>query len=83
MHMTLTDWIGFLGVALLLVAFFLNLAGMVQKDSLVYLLLNLAGAALACLASVMLDYLPFVILEGCWTLVSAYGLVKYLQVTTS
>ena len=83
MHMTLTDWIGFLGVALLLVAFFLNLLGMVQKDSLVYLLLNLAGAALACLASVMLDYLPFVILEGCWTLVSAYGLVKYLQVTTS
>lgn len=78
--MTLTDWIGFLGVALLLAAFFLNLLGMVQKDSLAYLLLNLTGAAMACLASVMLEYMPFVILEGCWTLVSAYGLVKFRQV---
>jgi len=75
--MTLTDWIGFFGVALLLAAFFLNLLGVVQKDSLVYLLLNLVGAAIACLASVLLKYLPFVILEGCWTLVSAYGLLKY------
>ena len=69
-----------MGVALLLAAFFLNLLGMVQKDSLVYLLLNLTGAAMACLASVMLEYMPFVILEGCWTLVSAYGLVKFRQV---
>ena len=66
---------------LLLAAFFLNLLGVVQKDSLVYLLLNLVGAAIACLASVLLKYLPFVILEGCWTLVSAYGLLKYGRVT--
>ena len=80
MPMTLTDWIGFTGVALLLAAFFLNLLGVVQKESLVYLLLNLVGAAIACLASVLLKYLPFVILEGCWTLVSAYGLLKYSRV---
>lgn len=77
MHMTLTDWTGFIGVALLLAAFMLNLLGLIQRDGLTYLLLNLVGAALACLASVLLNYLPFVILEGCWTLVSAYGLLKY------
>lgn len=75
--MTLTDWTGFIGVALLLAAFMLNLLGLIQRDGLTYLLLNLVGAALACLASVLLNYLPFVILEGCWTLVSAYGLLKY------
>lgn len=77
MPMTLTDWTGFIGVALLLAAFMLNLLGLIQRDGLAYLLLNLVGAALACLASVLLNYLPFVILEGCWTLVSAFGLLKY------
>lgn len=77
MPMTLTDWTGFIGVALLLAAFMLNLLGLIHRDGLTYLLLNLVGAALACLASVLLNYLPFVILEGCWTLVSAYGLLKY------
>jgi hypothetical protein len=77
--MTFTDWIGFIGVAILLAAFFLNLQNKISKDSLVYLLLNFSGAFIACLASVMLNYLPFVILEGCWTIVSLYGLIKYLK----
>ena len=73
--MTITDWTGAIGVTLLLVAFFLNLTGKIGKESLAYLLLNVVGAGIACLASVMLRYLPFIILEGCWTLVSAVGLV--------
>jgi hypothetical protein len=78
--MTLTDWTGFLGVTILLAAFFLNLRDIITKDSLVYLLLNLIGAGIACLASVLLDYLPFIILEGCWTLVSLVGLINYMKV---
>ena len=77
--MTLTDWTGFIGVTILLIAFFLNLKDYIQKDSLSYLLLNSIGAAIACLASVMLKYVPFIILEGCWTLVSLYGLIGYLR----
>ena len=77
--MTLTDWIGFIGVTILLVAFFLNLRDVIAKDSLIYLLLNMIGAGIACLASVLLKYLPFIILEGCWTFVSVYGLVNYLK----
>jgi hypothetical protein len=75
--MTITDWTGFIGVTILLVAYFLNLRDIISKDSMVYLLMNLAGAGIACLASVLLRYLPFIILEGCWTLVSAMGLLKY------
>jgi hypothetical protein len=75
--MTLTDWTGFIGVTLLLVAFFLNLKNRITKESLAYLLLNFVGAGIACLASVLISYMPFVILEGCWTLVSAIGLVQF------
>lgn len=74
--MTFTDWTGFVGVAILLIAFFLNLRGHIGSTSSVYLLLNMIGAAIACVASMMLNYWPFIILEGCWTIVSAYGLTQ-------
>ena len=73
--MTPTDWIGAIGVSILLLAYFLNLRHILKQDSAAYLLLNLAGAGIACFASVLLKYWPFIILEGCWTLVSAVGLV--------
>jgi len=77
--MTITDWTGSIGVTLLLVAYFLNLKKIIKTDSLSYLLLNTIGAGLACLASVLLKYLPFIILEGCWTIVSGIGLINYLR----
>jgi hypothetical protein len=80
--MTQTDWTGFIGVTILLIAYFLNLRDMIKKDSLVYLLLNLVGAGIACIASVLLKYLPFMILEGCWTIVSTIGLLNYFKRAT-
>ena len=77
--MTLTDWAGFIGVAILLVAYFLNLRDSIKKDSLPYLLLNVIGAAIACFASILINYMPFIILEGCWTIVSTVGLVNYFK----
>jgi len=77
--MTSTDLIGFIGVSVLLLAFFLNLSNRIGKDSLTYLLLNVIGAGVACLASVLLHYWPFILLEGCWTLVSLYGLWQYMR----
>jgi hypothetical protein len=77
--MTTTDWIGFIGVAILLAAFFLNLFNKLDKDSVAYLSMNILGAGLACYASVLLKYLPFILLEGCWTLVSMIGLFKIIK----
>jgi hypothetical protein len=77
--MNTTDWIGFTGVAILLTAFFLNLSGKVSKDSSNYLIMNIIGAGLACYASVLLNYVPFIILEACWALVSLFGLLKVLR----
>ncbi|MBS1542200.1 MAG: hypothetical protein JST14_01095 [Bacteroidetes bacterium] len=79
--MNLTDWTGFIGVTILLLAFFLNLYDLLRKDSINYLLLNSIGAGIACLASVLLNYWPFIILEGCWTLVSLAGLLRVLRMS--
>lgn len=77
--MTQTDWIGFTGVTLLLIAYLFNLGNKLKKESLTYLLLNFIGAGLACLASALLNYLPFIILEACWTIVSAIGIFHYFN----
>ena len=70
MQLNLNDWIGFTGVAILLAAFLLNLLKKISSSSLPYIIMNIIGAGLACLASWLIDYVPFVILEGVWTLVS-------------
>lgn len=72
-----SDWIGFTGVTILLLAFLLNLIGKITQNDLSYIIMNIVGAGLAGLASVLIHYVPFIILEGAWTLVSIYGLVNY------
>lgn len=66
--------VGTVGVTMLLGAYFLQLFGWIPKGRL-YILLNIMGAGLSCYASVLIRYWPFVVLEGCWVLVSLLGLV--------
>lgn len=73
-EVTFTEAIGSAGVFLLLIAFFLNLVGALPADGLPYVCLNLVGAGLACYASWLLDFLPFVVLEGTWAVVAALAL---------
>jgi hypothetical protein len=75
------DYIGFAGVFILLIAFLLNLSGKIAKDGLSYIAMNVLGASLACLASWLIHYIPFVILEGMWTFVSLIALVNYFRKT--
>jgi hypothetical protein len=75
----INDIIGFIGVFILLIAFLLNLAGRLSQKSIGYILLNIIGAGLACLASVLINYIPFIILEGTWTLVSLIALFAYFK----
>ncbi|MDQ3048783.1 MAG: hypothetical protein M3R27_14630 [Bacteroidota bacterium] len=74
--MNINDWIGFTGVSILLLAFFLNLANKIEKDNISYILLNIVGAGIACVASILINYLPFVILEGSWAIVSLAALIN-------
>ncbi len=74
--MSLSTIIGSLGVALLLVAFLLNLFRCLPQESRVYILLNIVGAGLSCWASVLIPYWPFVMLEGIWCGVAIVALAK-------
>ena len=73
------DWIGFIGVFQILLAYILNLFGKTETKSLVFLLLNFIGATMACVASILLDYMPFIILESVWALVSLTSILKRLM----
>jgi len=70
------DAIGSAGVALLLLAFALNLAGRLEAASRLYQGMNLLGAGLACWASWRIGFWPFVVLEGTWAAVAASALLR-------
>ena len=69
MHSSQATVIGFIGVALLLVAFLLNLFRYVRAEGFSYSLLNFVGAALAGYSSYLISFMPFVVLEGVWAAV--------------
>ena len=75
--MNTVDWLGFVGVFQILLAYVLNIFGKLEKNDLTFILLNLIGASLACLASIIMKYMPFIILEGVWAFVSLIALLKY------
>ncbi len=77
--MKINELIGALGVFVLLLAFFLNLMKWVSQDSAVYLWMNLIGAGLSCYASWLIPFWPFVVLEGTWGVVSAWGLLRKMM----
>lgn len=74
--MSYTDIIGTIGVGLILLAYFCNTFGWLSSTTTSFFLLNIVGAGLACYASYLIHYWPFVILEGTWFLVSLIGLIK-------
>ncbi len=77
--MNYNDIIGTIGVGLILIAYFLNIFSLIEKDGKLYFLMNTIGACLACYASILINYKPFIILEGIWAIVSIIGFLKNLK----
>ena len=77
MDISFADIVGSIGVFILLLAFVLNLINKISGKNIVYTLMNIVGAGLACYASYLINYIPFIILEGVWTIVSAVALLRY------
>lgn len=75
--MNYIDWIGFIGVFQILLAYCLHVFGFIKNNHLAFMLLNFVGATMACFASILLNYWPFIILEGVWALVSLYSLFNF------
>jgi len=76
MHDSTATVIGFAGVALLLLAFLLNLLKLMRSDGYAYGALNCVGAALACYSSYLISFMPFVVLEGVWALAAGGALIR-------
>ena len=78
--MDYNEIVGTIGTGLILIAYYLNTIGMIIKNGKLFYVMNIIGAAVACYASWLLDFRPFIILEGVWTLVSIYGLMKTMKI---
>jgi hypothetical protein len=57
---------------------FLNIIDIVDDDDISYILLNLFGGVMAFIASYLINYIPFMVLESAWTVISLWGLYDYI-----
>jgi hypothetical protein len=64
--MSISEMTGSFGVALLLIAFFMNSFAMLDSGSRAYQVMNAVGAAISCYASYLIGFAPFVVLEAVW-----------------
>ncbi len=76
--MDFTLIIGAVGAGLLLIAFALSKFGVMSEKSAAYDLLNLLGAGLLTWYAVLLRSIPFIVLEGIWTLIAVWYVGKRL-----
>jgi len=67
--------LGSVGTTLLVVAFMLNAIGWIRV-SFTYTYLNLIGAGLAAGASLLIQFIPFLVLEGVWFLAALLKLIS-------
>jgi hypothetical protein len=81
--MTDNDLIGAIGVGIILLAYFLNNFSFIKRNGNLYFLLNIIGAGIACYTSYLIQYIPFVILEGCWVIISIIGLFQNIKDQTT
>jgi len=74
--MNYNDIVGIIGVGLILLAYFLSTFRLLKNNSRLFFALNAVGGGLASYASLLINYWPFVILEGTWFIVSLVGLFR-------
>ena len=62
------------GAVMILIAFGAQQLGRMASESTIYQVLNFGGGICLCIAAVAARQLGFILLEGTWTVASAYGL---------
>ena len=78
--MTFSEIIGAIGVSILLIGYLMNLNGKLASNSALYMLMNVLGSGMAFYSSYLIDFMPFMVLEGIWTGISAWSLAKIIGV---
>ena len=76
MNMAWYDWTGLLGVAVVLLAFFLLQARKLHGNGTVYQLMNALGAIGIMLSLLLGNFnLPAFLLEAAWLVITIYGML--------
>lgn len=78
MPLPIDQLISLVGAALILAAFAANVFEKLNNQSPAYHVLNMLGAGFLTYTAVVGSQWGFILLEGVWTLVSIYGLVRVL-----
>jgi hypothetical protein len=65
-----------LGAALILAAYAAHQAGRMSPESLLYHALNALGGLVLCVVAVDASQAGFIVLEGAWTAISLFALVR-------
>ena len=71
------DFVGSVGVLTIISTYILLQIGRIKSESLIYSILNGAGAALIAFSLLYNFNLSALIVEICWILISLYGIGKY------
>ncbi|OOG56598.1 hypothetical protein [Rhodanobacter sp. C03] len=74
------DWAGYIGVALVLLAFFLLQERKLQGNGLIYQLMNILGAIGVMLSLCFGNFnLAAFIMQVAWLLIGSYGMVRGIK----
>ena len=79
MKYSFTDFLGNIGVVLIIVDYLLLQLNRISSNSLSYSLLNAVGASLIIVSLVSNFNLSALIMEAVWVLISLYGLYRYFR----
>jgi hypothetical protein len=74
--MSMAEVVGSIGVAILLIAFFLNLFDLLGANTFSYRAMNAVGAGVSCYASYLIGFAPFVVLEATWCAVALAAMAR-------
>ena len=79
MNYGLLDFVGNIGVVILMVAYLLLQLNRLRSDELAYSLLNAIGAALIVLSLLVNFNLSALLMEVFWVLISFVGIYRYFR----
>lgn len=74
--MKTSDIIASIGVIILLVGFLLNMFKKISAQTRLYTGINFIGAGMCGLSSYMINFYPFVVLEGIWAAFALYSFIN-------
>ena len=79
MKYSFTDFLGNIGVVLIIVDYLLLQLNRISSNSLSYSLLNAVGASLIIISLIFNFNLSAFIMEAIWVVISLFGLVRYFR----